>query len=129
MISLDRSEYYKERYRKQTSTPEGRDAYRERKRREAKARYDTTQSAEYERDRKRRWRAENPDKCRRLRDAHHAVEFAILDGRITRPLCCSDCGKSGDVEAHHHRGYAPEHHLDVIWLCTVCHGARHHKRP
>lgn len=26
------------------------------------------------------------------------------------------------LQAHHHRGYSPEHWLDVEWLCPTCHG-------
>jgi hypothetical protein len=32
------------------------------------------------------------------------------------------------MEAHHHRGYGPEHVLDVIWLCRGCHAEAHGRR-
>jgi hypothetical protein len=43
-------------------------------------------------------------------------------------LPCSDCGHTGEDrrhEYHHHKGYAAAHHLDVVVLCSLCHG-RHH---
>lgn len=39
-------------------------------------------------------------------------------------LFCANCGHRGPDrrhEYHHHLGYAPEHHNDVISLCTTCH--------
>jgi hypothetical protein len=59
--------------------------------------------------------------------AHRAVERALAAGRLVRPEECECCGAPGDdpvvgaIEAHHHLGYAPEHHLDVQWLCRLCH--------
>jgi 5-methylcytosine-specific restriction endonuclease McrA len=44
-------------------------------------------------------------------------------GWLVRPDACEDCGRVGDVEAHHHLGYEPEQWTDVRWLCTMCHAA------
>jgi ribosomal protein S27AE len=54
--------------------------------------------------------------------AHNAVARATAAGHLLRPSACSRCGKAGDVEAHH-----DDHSrtLDVLWLCPVCHAARH----
>lgn len=56
-----------------------------------------------------------------------AVQVALKAGRITRTPC-EDCGASSVVQAHHYKGYAPEHRLEVIWLCRPCHLVRHGKR-
>lgn len=69
----------------------------------------------------RKERVRHPDKCR----ARSAVSHAVASGKIVRPQQCS-CGRS-PVQAHHHNGYAPDHHLDIIWLCSSCHGAQHRK--
>mgnify|MGYP007072099648 CR=1 FL=1 len=54
---------------------------------------------------------------------------AIQRGQLVRPDLCSRCGqvpppgkdgRSG-IHAHHHKGYAEEFALDVVWLCAKCH--------
>lgn len=67
--------------------------------------------------------------------AHNAMNEAVRRGVLVRPEACSKCGncpapaKDGrsSIEGHHHRGYAPEHWLDVEWLCVSCH--RRGSRP
>ena len=58
--------------------------------------------------------------------AHDAVYQAIRRGRLSpvgaRP--CVDCGAPGEVY-HHHLGYAAEHRLSVVALCSGCHNRRH----
>ena len=39
---------------------------------------------------------------------------------------CTDCGTTCKVQAHHHNGYDKAHWLDIVWLCSLCHGKRHH---
>lgn len=75
------------------------------------------------------WRQNNPDKVREQRDRHRhikhanlAVRDAIRNGRLIRPGACSTCLQECKPEAHHHRGYEQEHHLDIVWLCSSCHG-------
>lgn len=53
--------------------------------------------------------------------AKDAVGKAIKSGKLLEPtsLQCS-CGKQA-AQYHHHKGYAPEHRLDVIPLCIKCH--------
>jgi hypothetical protein len=77
-----------------------------------------------------------------LRLARQAVHKAIRRGDLIRPDACVKCGlQAGDVipwpwpldgmpprvvgliHAHHHKGYAHEHWLDVQWLCRSCHVA------
>lgn len=78
------------------------------------------------------WRKEHlpyyAEKARRHRNryplktkARGAVSSAILCGTIDRPNICSTCNKKCVPEAHHHKGYALEFHLDVIWVCKKCH--------
>lgn len=56
------------------------------------------------------------------KSAHEAVRRAIKKGVLTRPTSCTHCGNSKmRIEAHHHRGYAKENQLDVVFLCTSCH--------
>lgn len=56
-----------------------------------------------------------------------AVHQAIKKGTLERGPC-EHCGKLPEVidgrqvvEAHHHLGYAEEHHLHVQWLCVEYH--------
>ena len=83
----------------------------------------------------------NPAKGTRIagaRDGDQAqargrVNYLVRVGILLNPgsLACSDCGHLGDDrkhEYHHHRGYAPEYHEDVIPLCSRCHRAHHVSR-
>ena len=56
------------------------------------------------------------------------VYQAVRSGRLVRKPC-ADCGATNNIQGHHHNGYDETHLLDVIWLCGVCHMARHNKRP
>lgn len=67
---------------------------------------------------KRKWIENNPEKRR----AHHIVNNAIRDGRMSKPSICSVCGKGGRIEGHHKDYSKP---LDVIWLCAACHRQLH----
>lgn len=89
-------------------------AYLERKRRERKARPD------YERERKAKWRAKNAERNRILRKAHHAVEAALLSGKIVRPAKCERCHRRKPTGSHH-KSYARADWLKVEWLCDFCH--------
>lgn len=51
------------------------------------------------------------------------VRWAVRTGRLVKTPC-SVCGAER-VHAHHHKGYAPEHELDVVWLCPRHHMAAH----
>lgn len=89
--------------------------------------------------------------------AMRAVHAAIKDGTLTRPERCEDCRLQpgdprprseywqslaaagcvldppavvlGEIQAHHHRGYSPENHLDIRWLCPACHGVANKTVP
>ena len=53
--------------------------------------------------------------------ARNAVNYAVRKGDIPAPntLKCS-CGKQSR-DYHHHLGYEPEHFLDVVPICSLCH--------
>lgn len=83
------------------------------------------------------WRKRNPEKFRiqkargvarwRLRNrekylAHKTVENAIRDGRLVRAERCADCGSETRLHGHHEDYRKP---LEVIWVCSPCHRARH----
>ena len=69
-------------------------------------------------ERQNKRRMANPD----MKRAHDLVRLAINRGDLIRPANCTNCGNSKmRIEAHHHKGYAPENALDVVFLCTSCH--------
>jgi hypothetical protein len=60
------------------------------------------------------------------RDAvYYAVHHAVKINKLVKPAKCDACNAVKPVEAHHHLGYAPEHWLDVQWLCRKCHKQVH----
>jgi hypothetical protein len=115
---MTRAERDKKRYAEIKADPVRYAALLDRKNRELKKRQE---ERGYETARKREWRKRNPEATDRIRRAGHAVEAALLKGTLVRPKSCSGCGKNAKVEGHHHKGYAPEHWLDVRWFCTPCH--------
>jgi hypothetical protein len=55
--------------------------------------------------------------------ANNKVRNALKSGVLKNPQKCEVCGKINcDIEAHHYDYSKP---LDVIWLCTECHGKVH----
>ena len=70
---------------------------------------------------KQAWINRNQDK----RKAQYAVSNAKRDGKLFAPDYCEHCGTSEKKIQAHHWSYLPEHWLDVIWLCTSCHGKEH----
>lgn len=67
------------------------------------------------------WGLVNPEKRR----AQSKLNNAVRDGKISKPHGCQHCGASERKIQGHHWSYLPEHWLDVIWLCTGCHGKEH----
>lgn len=67
------------------------------------------------------WAERNKEK----RKAQGAISNGLRDGYIVRPDYCDHCGTSEKKIQGHHWSYLPEHWLDVIWLCTSCHGKEH----
>lgn len=54
---------------------------------------------------------------------------AVRDGRIQKPTHCQSCSAGGRIYGHHHRGYTGKAALDVLWLCSTCHGLVHRQYP
>jgi hypothetical protein len=71
-------------------------------------------SARDKRDRK-----ANPRKHKARKALNHATEKGIL----IRPDRCTACKKKHGTIQGHHENY--DKHLEVVWLCTLCHVARH----
>ena len=69
------------------------------------------------------WKLRNVDKNREWLRIKKRVQHAIKAGRLVR-ASCQVCGDP-DTHGHHHRGYAPEHVLDVVWLCPKHHTEAH----
>ena len=65
-----------------------------------------------------KWLAGNAIK----RAAHVILGNAVRDGRIEKPLVCSECGAGGRIDGHHDDYSLP---LVVSWLCRMCHVAKH----
>jgi hypothetical protein len=65
----------------------------------------------------------NPQKYK----AHNAVNNCIRDGKLprTKTLICSICNEKQAEHYHHPNGYEPEHWLDVIPVCNICHNNLH----
>ena len=61
--------------------------------------------------------------------AHAAVALAVKhdDLPAAKTMVCEVCGEALAAHWHHHNGYAPECHLDVIAVCIECHGKAHRK--
>ena len=72
-------------------------------------------------EKKRQWVSEYQASHPEVRKAHIIVGNAIRDGKL-KPEPCTRCGFAIGVQAHHEDYSKP---LDVMWLCTKCHGARH----
>lgn len=70
---------------------------------------------------KRRWLVNNPLK----RKAQSAAGNALRDGKLERKTACEHCGTTEKKLQKHHWSYLEEHWLDVVWLCTTCHGKEH----
>lgn len=70
-----------------------------------------------------------------FKQARQRVNVEVRRGFRPHPnsLPCTDCGhvwRDGERrhEYDHHLGYAPEHHLDVQSVCTLCHATREAER-
>ncbi len=70
---------------------------------------------------------ENCDIRHNKKCARRAVAIAIKAGNIIKSSICSLCGRSSNIESHHHLGYDKEHWLDIQWLCRDCHHSTHEK--
>lgn len=67
------------------------------------------------------WASNNREK----RNAENKITKALKKEKILRATACENCGKMNcKIEGHHYDYSKP---LDVIWLCTECHGKVHKK--
>lgn len=73
---------------------------------------------ENEAESNREWAADHPLE----RKAHHAVDYALRIGALTRPTRCSVCRSTRKIVAHHDNYTRP---LDVVWVCQICHADLH----
>lgn len=72
-------------------------------------------------EQKKKWNKEN----RYKKYAHNKVKKAINKGLLIKSDICQICGKTNcEIQGHHHDYSKP---LDVIWVCTECHGKLHRK--
>ena len=67
-----------------------------------------------------RWKKDNPKKA----TVHAFVLWAVRAGVMQRPITCQECLKQCKTQAHHDDYDKP---MEVIWLCSVCHGEKHRK--
>lgn len=79
--------------------------------------YKSGPARERESERVRAYIARHPER----RAAWQAVDRALRNGQLIKPSRCA-CGRNARVNAHHDDYARP---LDVLWLCGVCHKARH----
>lgn len=83
----------------------------------ARLAYAKWQASEHGRHWRKAWCKSHPDIVR----AAWALKCAIRTGKIARSMYCQSCNSPCRTDAHHHKGYAKEHWLDIIWLCRRCH--------
>lgn len=70
-----------------------------------------------------KWVINNPERYK----AHKKLNYAVFKGEVVKSSSCQVCGCSNKkIEAHH---YDYTKSLEVIWVCTGCHGWIHRKRP
>lgn len=57
--------------------------------------------------------------------ARSLLHKAVRNGSVVKPTCCQHCNRetSPRYMNGHHRDYSKP--LDVVWLCTTCHGKEH----
>ena len=53
-----------------------------------------------------------------------ALNNAVRDGHVVKPLRCEQCKKETTISGHHH-SYAWEDRFNVTWLCQRCHSEEH----
>ena len=67
-----------------------------------------------------KWIQENPKK----KAAQNAANNAVTYGKLQKKTVCEHCNLEKKLQKHHW-SYEEQHWLDVIWLCTFCHGKEH----
>jgi len=87
-----------------------------------KAAHKRYNQSEKGKERYKRYSIRHPDKIK----AKNVVRYAIRVGKLSHPntLQCS-YGYHPAEQYHHHKGYTPEHWLDVVPTCEKCHKKIH----
>lgn len=120
LILYDRQ--YRETHKEQIKArrnpkPEVRDAYTERHRERLR---------QVERERRRLGlKPSSPKRDPYKEKACRALREAVRYRKIEKPAVCSRCGKPGIIHGHHEDYSKP---LEVIWLCSICHGIEHRRK-
>ena len=65
-----------------------------------------------------RWRRDNPEKAA----VHSLILWAVRTNILKRNESCEECGVNCKTQGHHEDYSKP---LEVIWLCSLCHGKKH----
>lgn len=61
-------------------------------------------------------------KHREKQDAREKLNYALKSGRMKKPDVCEMCNCRNKIHGHHEDYSKP---LEVMWLCTACHGLVH----
>lgn len=87
--------------------------------------YRKSRKTEKTREHQKRYAIKYPEKIK----AQNAVRNATRYDKLPRPdtLQCHYCPAQAE-QYHHHKGYAPEHWLDVVPACRNCHTKINEKR-
>jgi hypothetical protein len=112
----------KARHRAWAKTPRGRlkELVREKAKIEKNREHYRAKSRDRFRRRYSQWGHAKPDPLKQA--ARSAVARAVRTGDLARPKSCVDCKAIVGLHAHHEDYSKP---LDVVWVCSVCHGRRH----
>lgn len=80
-------------------------------------------------ERKKRWKRRNPQRYKAFvarqafkEKARQLLGAAVRSGKIKKPEKCEGCPSTDELGGHHNDYRKP---LEVVWLCTICHGLRH----
>ena len=109
------AQYFRE--NKDECLEKSRQRHREQKSRKERSRQPPSRDRQKRAEYQRRYRTEHTERSR----ARRMVMTAIANGTLT-PKPCERCSFALGVQAHHEDYSKP---LDVVWLCTKCHGVRH----
>lgn len=74
------------------------------------------------------WEARARNRSPEKTQARFLVQRAVSNGKLVKPECCEDCGKTVPKRGlhGHHEDYSKP--LDVEWLCPACHTKRHPRK-
>lgn len=64
------------------------------------------------------------EELNKSKKARAAASNALRDGKLQKKTVCEYCLLEKKLQKHHW-SYDEQHWLDVIWLCTSCHGKEH----